>query len=246
MNHYTYLITYDDGKKYMGVRSCKCSPEQDIAYFGSSKHTPDKTHVVSKEILAKYPTREKAITAEIHYHQLHDIAANPQYYNKAKQTAKGFDTLGVRFIRHPEHTDKIRKALLGRKRSPEECLAISEGKKGKSHKPHSATTKRKIGKAHKGKTVDKSSLEKMVTTRKNNGSYCHKESTKKRISSSLKNNPPFKSSVLFKKENKIQQEFISIAECARQTGISINSLKGRLKRMPGVTINGWAIEYKPK
>lgn len=246
MNHYTYLITYKNGMKYMGVRSCKCSPEEDVKYFGSSKHTPDKSQIVSKEILAEFPTREAALEAEISYHAENDVAVNPQYYNKAKQTTKSFSTFGVKFVRRPEHTEKIRQALLGRKRSPEECLAISKGKKGKSHKPHSADTKAKIGRAHRGKTVAKSTIDKMVAKRKSDGSYAHTESTKKRISETLKRNPPFKSSVLFREQNKNQQLFVSIAECARQTGISVNSLKGRLRRMPGVFINGWSIEYKSK
>lgn len=246
MNHYTYLITYQNGMKYMGVRSCKCLPEEDVKYFGSSKHTPDKSQIKSKQILAVFPSRKEAIEAEIHYHKQHDIAVNPKYYNKAKQTAKSFDTLGVKFIRRPEHTDKIRQALLGRKRSLEERLAISKGKQGKSHKPHSAETKARIGAAHKGKSVSKITTEKMVAKRKADGSYTHSEQTKKSISESLKKNPPFKSNVLFRKDNEFQQEFISIAECARQTGISINSLKGRLKRIPGIRRNGWSIEYKSK
>ena len=49
MNHYTYLITYTTGKKYIGVRSCKCLPEEDTNYIGSSKYT-NKYHWFNKKL----------------------------------------------------------------------------------------------------------------------------------------------------------------------------------------------------
>ena len=50
MNHYVYQITYNTNKKYIGCRSCKCLPEEDTKYIGSSKHTPN-TEIKVKEIL---------------------------------------------------------------------------------------------------------------------------------------------------------------------------------------------------
>ena len=34
MNHYTYRLIFQDGRQYIGVRSCKCEPQEDIKYLG--------------------------------------------------------------------------------------------------------------------------------------------------------------------------------------------------------------------
>ena len=99
-HNYTYLITNTtNGLKYIGVRSCNCLPEND-SYMGSSKYLKeaikeDSLSNFTKEILSDYPTRKLAVTEEIHLHNLHDVAVNPEYYNKSKQTSTGFDTTGI-------------------------------------------------------------------------------------------------------------------------------------------------------
>ena len=149
MYHYTYLITYSDGKKYIGVRKSHVEPHLDTKYVGSSKYTP-KDKIVSKTILKVFKTREEAIHHEIALHSKYDVGKNDLFYNRSKQTTSKFDTTGVSFIRTPKHNAKIKMALTGRIRSPEECLSISKAKKGKSRKPHSKETINKMSEARKG------------------------------------------------------------------------------------------------
>ena len=152
MNHYTYLITYTDGKQYLGVRSCKCAIEDDTAYIGSSRHTPNHLFA-SKQVLQSFPIREAAVAHEVQLHAQYAVAASPVFYNRSRQTSTKFDTSGTKLDRSSEHNEKIRQALTGRKRSPEECARISAGKKGVPRSvPHSAETRKKIGQAHLGKT----------------------------------------------------------------------------------------------
>lgn len=150
MFHYTYQILYQNGMKYIGVRSSKKEPTQDTKYVGSSKYTPND-QIVRKDILAIWDTRQEALTHEIQLHQQFNVAESSEFYNRAKQTSHKFDTCGLVFIRTDAHKLKIKEALTGRTRSPEECLAISLGKKGKTHKPHSEETKNKMRESAKGR-----------------------------------------------------------------------------------------------
>jgi hypothetical protein len=134
MNHYTYEITYPNGMKYIGVRSCTCKPSEDI-YYGSSKHTPTKGN---KLILRTFKTRKNAVQHEIYLHNYNDVARNPMYYNKAKQRSTGFDTSGVlmgairNYAVSEETKQKLRKRSLGKKQPPEvvaKRIAKIKGKK---------------------------------------------------------------------------------------------------------------------
>lgn len=149
MNHYTYLLTYSDGLKYIGVRSCKKPVEEDVAYNGSSLYAP-KHLVVSKEILGQFLTREEAIAHEIQLHEQYDVGRSPLFYNRCKQTSIKFDTSGASIKRTLDHNSKIKGALTGRKRSPAECAAISAGKKGKKTGPCSEIRREAIRQANKG------------------------------------------------------------------------------------------------
>lgn len=149
MNHYTYRLIFQDGRQYIGVRSCECEPQEDIKYFGSSKHTKDLV-VERKEILGIFSTRQDAIADEIALHEIYDVARSDSFVNKAKQTSTKFDTSGVRLARSTAHNTKIKEALTGRKRSSEECAAISAGKVGRPRKPHSEEAIRKMSESKKG------------------------------------------------------------------------------------------------
>lgn len=133
MYHYVYEIHYSTGKKYIGARSCKCPPEEDTLYLGSSKHTPDD-QVVRKIILGVFTSRKEAIAKEIELHNLYDVARNPMFYNQAKQTSTGFDTSGKHLVFTEEHKNKIRNALKGRKRPSEVIAKMSASKKGKPNR----------------------------------------------------------------------------------------------------------------
>ena len=86
MNHYTYYSYEEFGRGYIGKRSCKCSPEEDVRYFGSYK---DKTFKpTQKIILETYDTATEAITDEVKLHDFYDVANNSHFANRAKQTSK--------------------------------------------------------------------------------------------------------------------------------------------------------------
>ena len=104
MNHYTYLIMYEDGMLYHGVRSCKCDTVDD-EYWGSSKHTPD-TNSSTKFILTIHNSRKEAVAEEVRYHKANAVSTNDKYYNRANQTCVGFDTGGTTLSN--EHKAKIK------------------------------------------------------------------------------------------------------------------------------------------
>ena len=104
MNHYTYLIMYEDGMLYHGVRSCKCDIVDD-EYWGSSNHTPD-TDSSTKFILTTHNTRKEAVAEEVRYHKANTVSTSETYYNKANQTCVGFDTSGTTLS--SEHKAKIK------------------------------------------------------------------------------------------------------------------------------------------
>lgn len=148
MYHYTYMIKAND-KFYIGARSCDVLPEED-SYFSSCKtllawiKNNGVTGLV-KEIISVFPTRALAIEHEIELHNFYDVAANKLFWNKAKQTAVGFDTAGTEqneelrlrkslktkgLQKSEEHKEKIRLAHLGKKKTKEHCLALSKAKAG--------------------------------------------------------------------------------------------------------------------
>ena len=131
MHHYTYLIQHKTSdKRYIGVRSSKCLPQEDKTYWGSSKHLPKDvklTHV--KIILKVFSTRKEAVQHEINLHKLNSVATNPQYYNKANQTSTGFDTAGTKLLFSDEHKRKISQAILGTKHSDNRKLNNSNAQK---------------------------------------------------------------------------------------------------------------------
>ncbi len=87
--YYTYYSYEEWGRGYFGSRGCKCLPEEDVKYFGSSK---DKTFKPKYKIILKdnYATREEAIADEIILHDYYDVVNNPHFANKAKQTSTKF------------------------------------------------------------------------------------------------------------------------------------------------------------
>lgn len=106
MNHYTYELTCHN-MKYIGVRSCECLPTEDTDYWGSSKYNPnDLREVGVKGVLAQFDTRLEAAQHEIDLHDLYDVGANPEYWNRAKSTTTGFDVSGT------THSDEA-KAKIG-------------------------------------------------------------------------------------------------------------------------------------
>jgi hypothetical protein len=78
--HYTYYSYEEFGRGYIGKRSCKCSPEEDVKYFGS--YTDKTFKPTQKIILETYNTAEDLAKAEEILHAFYDVAPNPHFANK--------------------------------------------------------------------------------------------------------------------------------------------------------------------
>jgi hypothetical protein len=87
--YYTYYSYEEWGRGYFGSRGCKCLPEKDVKYFGSSK---DKNFKPTQKIILKddYATREEAYADEIILQQYYKVVENPHFANKAYQTTAKF------------------------------------------------------------------------------------------------------------------------------------------------------------
>lgn len=104
MNHYVYRITdITVNRHYIGSRSTDRPPCNDIGkvYFSSSsdrsfiddqKRYPERFRY---KILAHFPNRKRAVTFEVKIHAKLDVARNPAFFNRARQTSTGFSTQGM-------------------------------------------------------------------------------------------------------------------------------------------------------
>ena len=87
MHHYTYLITFPDGMKYVGVHSTVIRPDLDTRYLGSGRGLPERTpDSCVKTVLGTYPTRQEALTAEVDYILTHNCCESDNYYNIRKSS----------------------------------------------------------------------------------------------------------------------------------------------------------------
>jgi hypothetical protein len=88
--HYVYYSYEEYDRGYIGSRTCKCLPEEDIKYFGSFK---DKAFKPTQKIILKsdYATREEAYTDEIILQQYYKVVENPHFANRAYQTSTKFN-----------------------------------------------------------------------------------------------------------------------------------------------------------
>lgn len=105
MNHYVYRINNLTNQKfYIGVRSCFCSPEQDLGqkYFSSSR---DKEFLIDQKknpknysyhILKIYKTRQEALSFEQEIQIEFDVIKNPRAINRSIQKTTGFDVTGYK------------------------------------------------------------------------------------------------------------------------------------------------------
>lgn len=198
MNHYTYMLTVkspaDTRRFYVGVRSCKVEPEQDVKYLGSCR--PMKAWMktqpadcVEKMVLARWESRADALAHEILLHDCFDVGANPEFWNRAKQTAIGFDTTGTTHVGYNKGMTwtKEQKAALSARRkghvtTPETRAKISAAQKGRKMpeerrlkfvgKKASPETLKKLRESHlgqiswnKGKSFSEESKQKMSAAR---------------------------------------------------------------------------------
>lgn len=92
-HHYVYKSFEEEGREYIGIRSCDCLPEEDTKYFGS--FTDETFNPTGKVILFVGDTRQEVAEIEIELHDFFDVAVNPQFANLAKATSTGFDRSGI-------------------------------------------------------------------------------------------------------------------------------------------------------
>lgn len=161
MYHYNYKIT-NTGEFYIGVRSCKCSIEED-SYMGSSSiwnkiYVKEHKDKLKKEILEVSPTRKLANGGEVKL--LKSVSDNPLCINKYFDYTP--DMTGVK--QAPEWIEK-RKLFgerNGKHHSEKAKKEISSKLKGRIV---SEETRKKIGDYHRGKTYGKDTREKISKAR---------------------------------------------------------------------------------
>jgi hypothetical protein len=129
MYYYVYYSYEEWGRGYIGSRKSICPPEMDIEYLGSFKDTTFKP--TQKIILEIFHCYNDALNAEIILHNFYDVAKNPHFANKAKQTSIAFSIEGTR---HSLNTRfKLSKALKGRVLSESHRENLSIACKKRSH-----------------------------------------------------------------------------------------------------------------
>lgn len=194
-HHYVYRSYEPLGRSYIGKRSCFCLPEEDTQYLGS--YSDPDFFPTQKEILAICDSSEHALQVEIFFHEFYDVARNPLFANRAKQTSTGFSTEGITpsletrmklskagkgRVFTPEHKEKISSAHRGREKSPESRIKMSKVKKGRpvseacrlaqiaatKGKSKSEDHRRKISEANTGRKMGASSRAKMAQKRTEN------------------------------------------------------------------------------
>lgn len=113
MFHYVYLLTFDDGMRYVGAHSTVIEPHLDTCYLGSGKALPPRTpQSCDKTILQVFNTREEAVKYEIDIIRLNNCVQSPDWYNlRLKTHDKHGSTLTS------EHKKMISEAHKGRDRS---------------------------------------------------------------------------------------------------------------------------------
>lgn len=148
---YVYAIMWTDlNLAYLGVRYGKdCHPD-DLwkTYFTSSEFVRETRLLHGEpdhiEIIETFLTLEEATYCELEIISTFELHRNPAFLNRACGRATCVE-------KSPAVRAKISAKLKGRKRSPEECEAISKAKKGRKGRRHSDETKLKMRLAKLGK-----------------------------------------------------------------------------------------------
>ena len=147
--HYVYYSYEEYGRGYIGSRTCKCLPEEDIRYFGSFKDKSFKP--TQKIILRTYATREEAYIDEIILQQYYKVVENSHFANRAYQTSTGFSRKGM--IPHNK----------GKKMSEEQKRKLSSSRKGKGM---SEENKKRLSKLFKGRKLSEEHKKKIGESNK--------------------------------------------------------------------------------
>lgn len=168
-HNYVYEITeISTDRKYIGVRSCNIDPMDDLMKYKSSslnnefeRRQKDQPEDYRYEILSFHNNREDAVKEEIRLHELYDVAKNPKFINRAKQTSTGFDGTGMIVVK-----DINGNIFWVGKDDPRyisgELSFIKTGNK------LTEDTKNKISKSLKGHIISESTKQKISITSKGN------------------------------------------------------------------------------
>jgi hypothetical protein len=141
--YYTYYSYEEYGRGYIGSRGCKCLPEKDVKYFGSSK---DKNFKPTQKIILKddYATREEAYADEIILQQYYKVVENLHFANKSYQTSTKFYVPTEQAVENG-----IKYGPLGR----EKCRELKIGIFGLTYQQRLEISKRNIEKQRKNKVA---------------------------------------------------------------------------------------------
>ena len=167
---YTYLIGWSKQKKYYyGVQFGKKSNPKNlwVIYFTSSRNVKKFREQYGEpdiiQIRKTFETAEKARLWETNVIQKMNLVTNTMWLNKTDNTSK-FYFEGTRGPRSPEHTEKLRKAHLGKKISDEHKQKLHEGRRNAKN---SIEHNNAISKASKGKKHTEESRKNMQIARMN-------------------------------------------------------------------------------
>ena len=238
-HHYVYKSYEEEGREYIGCRTCDCLPEEDIKYFGSFKDKSFKP--TKKTILFVCETREEVAEIEIELHDFFDVAVNPQFANRAKAISTGFDRTGVPW-------------------TEEQKKAHSERMSGENHPrfgvPHTKETRKKQSVAKSGENNPQYGVPHTEEWKKSMSGENHPlfgvprtEEEKKKISEALsgENNPQYgrtgalhhnSKAIIAIKPDGTELHFGSICEAARELKMNRGHLSGRYLKPGYVTTRG--------
>jgi hypothetical protein len=193
-----------NGRDYIGKHTAENPYDDYRGSFKDESFDPD-----SKIIMAYSKTAEGAVWFEINFHNVFDVARDPQYANQTKQTSTKFDTTG---FSHTEKTkQKLKKARVGKVATKETKQKMREAHLGKTPteetkqkmreastgRKHTEEAKQKCKEARTGKTHTEEAKKKMSEAKKgekHNGFGTRRtDETKQKIRNSLlgDNNPNF-------------------------------------------------------
>lgn len=84
MNHYAYLLEFDNGMKYYGARSTHLEPELDASYLGSGRALPKDRYgnKPKKTIVQTFSTREELMKHEHEFLVQYSCCTDPLWYNQ--------------------------------------------------------------------------------------------------------------------------------------------------------------------
>lgn len=177
--HYTYRITNKLlNKHYIGVRTCKYHPKNDIGvkYFSSSldkdfiKDQKEHPENYKYKIIQIFLSRKEAIKLEIILHNMFNDSVNESFYNRAKQTSVGFDTTGRNDLGQANFGEK--NGMYGKTHSYETRKKISEQTKIGMSKRLDKPWAKEMSNETKEK-ISKSISEKRWVNKNGKNSYIH-------------------------------------------------------------------------